>query len=110
MHRLDAIDAAPPCSLKTLLHASRSASTIAALLAHTHNLKTHPPQGEVSRTEAPLHPRRLALQRAVSCQSMAQACDLQGTAAKRQWDTMAALLTHSGKAPHWRRRPSVLDQ
>jgi hypothetical protein len=110
VNRLDAIDAEPPCSLKTLLHASRIASTIAALLAHTHNLKTRPPQGDVSRTEAPLHPRRLALQLAVSGQSIAQAFDLKATAAKRQWDKMAALLTHSGKDPNWRRRPSVLDQ
>jgi putative transposase len=110
VNRLDAIDAEQPCSLKTLLHASLIASTIAAILAHTHHLKTRPPQGEMSRTEAPLHPRRLALQLAVSCQSIAQAFDLKGTAAKRQWDKIAELLTHSGKDPNWRRRPSVLDQ
>jgi hypothetical protein len=108
--RLDAIDAERPCSLKTLLHASLMASTIAAILAHTHNLKTHPLQAGAPRTEAPLHPRLLALQLAVSCQSIAQAFDLRGTAAKRQWDKIAALLTHSGKDPNWRRRPSVLDQ
>jgi hypothetical protein len=108
--RLDAIDAERPCSLKTLLHASRMASTIAAILAHTHHLKTPPPQAGAPRAEAPLHPRLLALQLAVSCQSMAQAFDLRGTAAKRQWDKIAALLTHSGKDPNWRRRPSVLDQ
>ena len=39
VNRLDAIDAERPCSLKTLLHASLIASTIAALLAHTHNLQ-----------------------------------------------------------------------
>jgi putative transposase len=110
VNRLDAIDAEQPCSLKTLLHASLMASTIAAILAHTHNLKTRPSQGDVSRTEAPLHPRLLALQLAVSCQSIAQAFDLKGTAAKRQWDKIAELLTHSGKDPNWRRRPSVLDQ
>jgi len=110
VNRLDAIDAERPCSLKTLLPASLMASTIAAILAHTHNLKTHPPQAGAPRTEAPLHPRLLALQLAVSCQSIAQAFDLRGTAAKRQWDKIAALLTHSGKDPNWRRRPSVLDQ
>jgi hypothetical protein len=110
VNRLDAIDAERPCSLQTLLHASLMASTSAAILAHTHHLKTHPPQAGAPRTEAPLHPRRLALQLAVSCQSMAQAFDLRGTAAKRQWDKIAALLTHSGKDPNWRRRPSVLDQ
>jgi len=44
VHRLDAIDAERPCSLKTLLHASRMASTMAARLAHTHNVQTRPLQ------------------------------------------------------------------
>ena len=50
------------------------------------------------------------MQLAVSCQSIAQAFDLQGAEAQRRWDKIAALLTHSGKDPNWRRRPSVLDQ
>jgi hypothetical protein len=66
VHRLDAIDAERPCSLKTLLHASLMASTIAAFLAHTHNLQTCPTEAGKPRMEAPLHPRRLALQLAVS--------------------------------------------
>jgi Transposase DDE domain len=110
VNRLDAIDAERPCSLKTLLHASLIASTLAALLAHPHNLQTHPPQAGAPRTEAPLHPRRLALQLAVSCQSMAQAFELAGAEAQRRWDKSAALLTPGGKDPNWRRRPSVLDQ
>jgi hypothetical protein len=110
VNRLDAIDAEQPCTLKTLLHASLIASTIAALLAHTHNLKTRPQQPGAPRTEAPLHPRCLALQLAVSCQSIAQAFELQGAEATRRWNKIAALLTHSGKDPNWRRRPSVLDQ
>ncbi len=110
VHRLDTVDSERPCSLKTLLQASLIASTIAALLAHTHNLQTRPPQADAPRTEAPLHPRRLALQRAVSCQSIAQAFDLQGAEAMQRWDRIAALLTHSGTDPNWRRRPSVFDQ
>src|SRR5918996_1646293 len=62
VHRLDQIDAERPCSLKTLLHASLVASTIAAILAHTHNVQTRPQQAGAPRTQAPLHPRRLALQ------------------------------------------------
>ena len=85
VHRLDEVDSERPCSLKTLLHASLIASTIAALLAHTHNLQTRPPQVGAPRTEAPLHPRRLALQLAVSCQSIAQAFDLQGAEATQRW-------------------------
>jgi len=110
VHRLDAIDAERPCSLKALLHASLIASILAALLAHTHNLNTRPQQDGAPRTEAPLHPRRLALQLAVSCQSIAQAFDLQGEEATRRWDKIAALLTHGGRDPNWRHRPSVLDQ
>jgi hypothetical protein len=110
VHRLDEVDSEQPCSLQTLLYASLMASTIAALLAHTHNLKTRPSQAGAPRTEAPLHPRRLALQLAVSCQFIAEACHLKGVVAKRRWEKIAALLTHSGKDPNWRRRPSVLDQ
>jgi hypothetical protein len=110
VHRLDAIDAERPCALKTLLHASRLASTIAALLAPTHTVHTRPPQLGTPRREAPLHPRRLALQLAVSCQSIAQAFERQGVEATRRWNKMAELLTHRGRDPNWRRRPSVLDQ
>jgi putative transposase len=110
VHRLDQVDAERPCSLKTLLHAALIASSIAALLAHTHNVQTRPQQAGQPRTEAPLHPRRLALQLAVSCQSIAQAFDLQGAEAKRRWHKIAELLTHAGRDPNWRRRPSVLDQ
>ena len=110
VHRLDEVDAERPCSVKTLLHASLIASTIAALLAHMHNLQTRPPQAGAPRTEAPLHPRRLALQLAVSCQSIAQAFDLQGSEATQRWDKIAALLMHAGQDPNWRRRPSVSDQ
>jgi len=35
---------------------------------------------------------------------------LKGVMAKRRWEKLAALLTHSGKDPNWRRRLSVLDQ
>lgn len=110
VNRLDAIDAEQPCTLKTLLHASLIASTIAALLAHTHNVHTRPQQPGAPRTEAPLHPRRLALQLAVSCQSIAQAFELTAAEATQRWNKIAELLTHSGKDPNWRRRPSVLDQ
>lgn len=110
VNRLDAIDTERPCSLKTLLHASLIASTIAALLAHTHSVQTRPQEAGAPRTEAPLHPRRLALQLAVSCQSIAQAFELTEAEATQRWNKIAALLTHSGKDPNWRRRPSVLDQ
>jgi DDE family transposase len=109
VNRLDEIETEQPCTLKTLLYASLVASTLAALLAHTHNVKTRPQQAGAPRTEAPLHPRRLALQLAVSCQSIAQAFELKGAEATQRWNKIAELLTHSGKDPNWRRRPSVLD-
>jgi Transposase DDE domain len=107
VNRLDALDAERPCSLKTRLHASLIASALAALLAHTHKVHTRPQQAGAPRTEAPLHPRRLALQLAVSCQSIAQAFELQGTEATPRWNKIAELLTHGGRDPNWRRRPSV---
>ena len=110
VNRLDAIDAEQPCTLKTLLYASLIASTLAAILAHTHNVQTRPQQVGAPRTKAPLHPRRLALQLAVSCQAIAQAFELTGAEAMHRWTKIAALLTHSGKDPNWRRRPSVLEQ
>lgn len=110
VHRLDEVDSERSCSLKTLLHAALIASIIAALLAHTHNRQTRPQQEGAPRTEAPLHPRRLALQLAVSCQTIAQAFALRGIEAKRHWQQIADLLTHSGRDPSWRGRPSVLDQ
>jgi putative transposase len=91
--RLDQSDAERPCSLKPLVPASLLASTSAAVLAHQHHLNPHPREAGAPRTEAPLHPRLLALQRAVSCRFIAQAFELQGTAAKRRWDKSAALLT-----------------
>jgi hypothetical protein len=105
--RLEAIDAERPCSLQTLLHAARIASILAALLAHTHNLQTRPTQVGAPRAAAPLHIRLLALQLAVSCQSIAQAFDLKGAEATQRWNKIAELLTHAGEDPNWRRRPSV---
>jgi len=110
VNRWDASDAERPCSLKTRLHASRIAATLAALLAHTHHVHTRPQQAGTPRTEAPLHPRRLAWQLAVSCQSIAQAFELPGAEAIPRWTKIAELLTPSGSDPTWRRRPSVLDQ
>lgn len=110
VNRLEAIDAERPCSLKTLWHASRLASTLAARRAPTHNVHTRPQQPGAPRPHAPLHPRRLALQLGVSCQAIAHAFELTGAEATQRWNTMAAWLTPSGRDPNWRRRPSVLAQ
>lgn len=110
VNRLDAIDAERPCALKPRLPASLIASTIGALLAHTHHVHTRPQQPGAPRTQAPLPPRRLAVQLAVSCPSIAQAFELTGAEATHRWTKIAELLTQSGRDPNGRRRPSVLDQ
>jgi putative transposase len=110
VHRLDQMDAERPGSVKTLWQASLIAAMMTALLAHTHHARLRPPREGRPRTEAPLHPRRIALQLAASGQAIAQALDLKGAAAKRRWQPIAALLMPSGKDPHGRRRPSVWDQ
>ena len=86
------------------------AATMAAVLAPQHQRHTRPREAGAPRTAAPRHPRLLALQRAVSCQVIAQAFELQGTAATRRWDKIAARLTPAGTDPNGRRRPSVWDQ
>lgn len=97
--RLDEVDAERPCSLKTHLQASLIASIIAALLAHTHKVQPLPPQPDALRTEAPLHPRRPALQLAVSCQSTAQAFDLKGAEARRPWRRWRSCSRMPGETP-----------
>lgn len=109
VNRLDASDAERPGTRKTRWQAARLASTLAARLAPTHHVQTRPQEVGTRRTEAPLHPRRLALPLAVSCQASAQAFTLQGTAAQRRGDKIAARLTHAGQDPTWRRRPSVFE-
>jgi hypothetical protein len=110
VHRLDQIDAERPWSVKNLLHALLSASIMTALLAHTYDQVTRPTQEGMPRTLERLHPRRLALQFAVSCQSIAQPMELQGATAQQRWQQIAELLVYRGRDLYWRRRPSVLDQ
>ena len=106
VHRPDQVGAEPPCSVNTLLQAW----LLAALLAHAPHRQTRPSQEGEPRTAAPRHPRRLAWPLAVPCQSRAQAFALQGAQAMRRWQESAELLMRSGQDPHWRRRPSVVDQ
>jgi hypothetical protein len=97
-------------ALRTLLHAALISSVIASLLAHRHNLAVARATKGRQRQEAPVHVRLLALQMAVSSQRIALAFELSGDEASRAWDRIAGVLTHNGKDPNWRRRPSVLDE
>jgi len=108
--RLDASDADRPCALKTRWHASLIASTIGARRAPTHHVHTRPQAPGAPRTQAPRQPRRLALPHAVSGQSIAQARERTGAEATPRWPQIAAWRTPRGRAPHWRRRPSVRAQ
>src|SRR5882724_2409824 len=100
--RVDQLAAERPGTGKTRFQAALLASTLAARLAHRPHLQTRPPQLGAPRTEAPLHTRRRALPRAVSCQSIAQAFDLKGAEAKQRWAKIAKILRPSGKDPNWR--------
>jgi hypothetical protein len=75
------------------------------------------PQQEIDRLckrfgviERERRPQRLALPLAVSCQSIAQAFELEGAEAQQRWHKIAEWLMHAGRDPNWRRRPSILDQ
>jgi len=46
---------------------------------------------------------------AVPCQSLAEALALKG-AARRRWQEIADLLTHTGRDRDWRRQPTVLER
>ena len=110
VHRLDESDAERPWSIKTMLHASLIASIITAILVHKHNWTTRPKEKDQPRTQPPLHQMLVAKMLAVSCLSIARASTFRGPKAKAEWQRIADNLTHAGKDPNWRRRPSVLDQ
>jgi putative transposase len=109
-HRLDEGEGERACSVKAMLHASLIASALTALLVHKHALRTTPSKPTAPRTVAPLHAHLLALQLAVSCQSISRVFELSGADAEREWQRIAELLRHQGKDPNWRSRPSVLDR
>src|SRR6185312_9661805 len=58
-NRLDETTATKATSVRTMLHASLLASTIAAIVVHLHHLQTKP-KGEGPRNVAPLHPMAVA--------------------------------------------------
>lgn len=104
------VDAEPPFTVITLLHASLVPSVIAALLAHAYHVKARPQRTGAPWTKAPLLRRRPALQFSVSCRFIAQSFGLKRAEAERCWEKTAELLTYAGRDANWRRRPSVLDQ
>jgi hypothetical protein len=106
--RLDEIDAQRPAAVNALLHASMTASVLIGSIVHRHNLAHRPATGP--RNEAPLHHRLVALMVAQCAYRIACAFHLEGEAAAREWEHLAAVIVHMGKDPNWRSKPSILDQ
>jgi hypothetical protein len=98
-----------PHAVRALMHASLISSTLTTLLVHKHNSSVKK-NAAGERIEAPLHPRRLAMQLVVSSASIIAAMEMEGAAAQKLWRHVAEVLTISGADPNWRRRPSVLDR
>jgi hypothetical protein len=107
-HRLDEVDARRPAAVNALLHASLIASILIATIVHRHNLAQRPVEGP--RTRPPLHHRLVALMVAEAAFRIACAFELEGDAARHEWNTLAGLIVHTGEDPNWRSKPSILDQ
>ena len=108
---LDEIGARTGPSVRAMVHASLVGSIIIGLLAHHHRRReTRPPKDGAERTSAPIHPQTLARVAGCAAVSLAGAMELKGRAATRRWTELAEYLTHLGRDPNWRHRPSILDQ
>ncbi len=110
VNRLDESQAERPCSIKTLLHAAIVGSILTNLIVHKHSLETRPKKPAEVRTKPPLHPILLGRALAQASLSLAQAFELTGSEAKKEWQRIAEKLVRWGEDPNWRRRPSVLDE
>ena len=109
-YRLDEGKGERTCSIKALLHASLIASILTGLLVHKHTLQTRPSREGEQRTVAPIHQGLVSKCLLQWAYSIARAFELVGDAADREWERLAANLTHAAKDPAWRSNPSVLDQ
>jgi hypothetical protein len=108
---LEEIGAETGPAVRALVDASLVSSMLACLLAHQHRLDEAPPAHEgAERTTAPIHPQMLALSMGSASNTIAAAMELRGEKATAEWDRIAAILTHLGRDPNWRRNPSILDQ
>jgi hypothetical protein len=106
VNRLDAIDTTQPCFPRTLWHTARMASTIANLLALTHHVHIRPQLADALRRRGLYTPDTCPCN-SPSPQSVTQAFNLSATEATQRWHKIAGLLTHAGRTPYGRRRPSV---
>lgn len=109
-NHIDNVRAQTAHAVRALVHASIVSSMLACLISHRHRLKESRPVRGQQRTHAPIHPQSLARSMGASAMRIAAALELTGTAAKREWQTIAENLQHLGQDPNWRRNPSILDQ
>ena len=109
-YRLDEGRGERTCSIKALLHASLIASVITGLLVHKHTLETRPAHLGEERTRPPLHQGLVSKCLIQWAYNIASTFELEGDAATRRWDRLAANLNRCAADPSWRSRPSVLDR
>lgn len=108
---LDEIAARTGPSVRAMVHASMVSSIITCVLAHHVRLNEAPPPSQgAERLTPPIHPQSLARAMGSAAGTIATAMDLRGDKATREWDRIAAFLSHLGRDPNWRRSPSILDQ
>jgi len=108
-HRLDEIDSRKPAAVRALIHATMIASMLVGLIVHRYNLGIAR-ESKATRTQAPLHHGLVSRMLATCAFRIADALDLEGDDADREWEHLAAVIVHAGKDPNWRRKPSILDQ
>lgn len=113
VNRLDETTATKATSVRTMLHASLLASTIAAIAVHLHHLQTRP-KGDGPRKVAPLNPMAVAKVFDRKADTIADAMDSDDRGDARGalifWDKVAIALERGGEDVNWKRRPSTLDR
>lgn len=113
VNQLDKTTATKATSVRTMLHASLLASTIAAIAVHLHHLQTRP-KGGGPRKVSPLSPMAVAKVFNRKADLIADAMDSDDRGDPKGallfWDKLALILERDGHNINWKRRPSTLDR
>ena len=109
-YRLDEGKGKRTCSIRALLHASLIASVLTGLLVHKQTLETRPARPGDQRTRPPLHQGLVSKCLLQWGAGIALTFDLEGEAATKRWNQLAAALEAAASDPNWRSKPSVLDR
>lgn len=97
-------------AVRSLVHASMLGSIMIGMLVHHHRRRGRPPKPGTERKQAPLHAQTLARAVGSAANSIAEALGIEGEAAHARWRELTEYLSHLGRDPNWRSRPSILDQ